>query len=188
MAAPMEVIASPLTVWVASVGTAFPLTNAAPSGAWFQLGTSGTKNYDAKGVTVSHDETINKFIPAGGTVARKAWRSEENLSIEFELVDLTMEQYAKILNNATVNTTVGPPATKDFNLLQGLTVVTFALLARGLSPINETLTAQYQVPIVYEADSPKPVFRKDAPAGLAVRFEALEDTALGIGKFMAQTA
>jgi hypothetical protein len=188
MAAPYEIIASPLTVWVAPQGTAFPLVNAAPPGAWFQLGTSGTKNYDAKGVTVSHDETINKFIPAGGTAARKAWRSEEGFSIEFELVDLTMEQYAKIINDVTVNTIVGPPATKDFNLLQGLTVKTFALLARGLSPINESLPAQYQVPIVIEADSPKPAFRKDAPAALAVRFEALEDSALGFGKFLAQTA
>jgi hypothetical protein len=188
MAAPYEILAAPLTVWVAPVGTAFPAVNAAPPGTWFQLGTSGTKNYDAKGVTVNHGETIQSFTPAGGTAKRKVWRSEETFDISFDLVDLTIEQYGKILNDAVVTTTVGPPAIKDINLLQGLVVKTFALLARGTSPVNETLPSQYQVPLCYESDSPQPVYVKSAPAALAVKFEALEDLALGFGKLIVQTA
>jgi hypothetical protein len=188
MAAPFEIVASPLTVYVAPVGTAFPAVNAAPGGSWFKLGTSGTKNYDEKGVTVSHSETINTFTPAGGTAPRKAWRSAEGLAIDLELVDLTIEQYAKILNDATVTTTVGPPAIKDINLMQGLTVKNLALLCRGLSPVDESLAAQYQVPICYESASPSPSYRKDQPASLACQFTALEDATLGFGKLIVQTA
>src|SRR5436309_688644 len=83
---------------VAAYATAFPAVNAAPGGSWFKLGTSGTKNYDeGKGVSVSHDQTLNPWTPAGGTGARKVFRSAESLLIDFELIDLTPEQYAKIL-------------------------------------------------------------------------------------------
>lgn len=182
MSAPFELIVAPYTVYLAPVGTAFPLVNAAPAGTWFKLGTSGPKSYDAKGVTVSHPQTIQKFTPAGGTAARKAWRSDEQFLIDFELADLTPEQYAKVLNDATVNTTVGPPNTKDFNLLQGPTVSTFALIARGVSSVNDTLPSQYQVPIVIQAASPAPIGSKAAPSLLACQFEALEDAVLGFGK------
>jgi|SRR5581483_1312112 len=188
MAAPYEIIVAPLSVYVAPVGTAFPLTNAAPSGSWFLLGTNGVKNYTEKGVTVTHSETLGTFTPAGSAAARKAFRTAESLTIEFELADLSIAQYAKVLNGATVNTTVGPPATQDINLEQGLTVTTFALLARGVSPVNDGLPAQYQVPVVYESASPSIVYSKGAPAALDVQFTALEDLALGFGKLLVQTA
>lgn len=188
MSAPYEIIAAPLTVYLAPVGTAFPLVNAAPSGSWLKLGTNGNKNYDEPGVTVTHSQTIGTFTPAGGTAPRKAFRTAEAQLVEFSLADLTIEQYAKLLNDATVTTTVGPPATKDINLLQGLTVTTFALLARGISPIADTLPAQYQVPIVYQDESPKPVFSKGGVAMLACRFAALDDLSLGFGKLIVQTA
>lgn len=185
----LEVVSGPLTVYVAPVGTAFPAVNAAPAGAWFELGTNGAKNYDEPGVVVTHNQTISEWRPAGGTVARKAFRSAEDMLIEFTLVDLTPEQYAKILNDATVTTTVGPPATKSFNLMQGTTVATFALVARGSSDaLGATLPAQYQVPIVYQASSPKPSYQKDKPAGLDIQYKPLEDTALGMGSLVIQTS
>lgn len=188
MAAPFEVVCAPLTVYLAPTGTAFPAVNAAPSGSWFKLGTSGTKNYDAKGVTVTHNQTVAKWTPVGGTAARKAYRTDEALLIEFELVDLTPEQYAEVLNNAAVTTAAGPPATKSFNLQQGLTVAEFALLARGVSSVNDALPAQYQVPIVYQAASPALVYTKGAPASLHCQFEALDDVTSGFGSLVIQTA
>ena len=186
---PYEVVAGPLTVYVAPVGTAFPAVNAAPGGSWFELGTNGTKNYDEKGVTVSHQQTLNPWRAAGGTGVRKVFRSAEDLLIEFELVDLTVEQYAKILNDATVTTTAGPPATKSFNLQQGLTVKSFALLARGSSSAyGDTLPAQYQVPACYQAGNPQPIYAKGAPAVLALSFGALEDVTNGYGVYLAETA
>ena len=188
MAAPFEIVAAPLTVWVAPVGTAFPATNAAPAVAWILLGTSGNKNYGEGGVTVTHDSTEATFTPAGGTAPRKAWRTNEALTISFDLVDLTPEQYAKVLGDAVVTTTVGPPATKDIPLLQGLTVKTLALVARGTSPVNDALPSQYQVPMCYQAANPSLVYSKGAPAMLACSFVALEDPTLGFGKLLLQTA
>lgn len=188
MAAPFEIVAAPLTVYVAPVGTAFPATNAAPSGSWILLGTSGAKNYDAKGVTVTHGSTEATFTPAGGTAPRKVWRTDESLTIDFDLVDLTPEQYAKVIGDATVTITTGPPATKDIPLLQGLAVKLLALIARGTSPVNDTLPSQYQVPIVYQAANPALVYSKGAPAVLACSFTALEDPTLGFGKLLLQTA
>lgn len=188
MPAPFEIVAHPLTVYLAAVGTAFPATNATPSASWTKLGTSGDKNYDEEGVTVTHQQTIATFRPAGSTAERKAWRTEEGLLIAFTLVDVSPEQYAKVLNDIAVTTTVGPPATKDFNLLRGVDVARFALLARGKSPVLETVNAQYQVPIVIQNGEPAPVYRKGEPAGLQVEFKALEDDTTGFGKLMVQTA
>lgn len=189
MSAPYEIVAAPLTLWVAPVGTAKPLVNAVPSGSWLKLGTSGTKNYSDKGVTVEHPQTLGFFKPAGGTGKRKAWRIDEDFMISVELVDTTAEQYAVALNNATVTTAAGPPATKTIQLQQGPTVAQYALLARGISPVNDALPAQYFVPIVIQADNPTPVYAGNAmPAMLAVKFQALEDVTLGFGTWEEQTA
>lgn len=188
MSAPYEVIAGPLTVYVAPVGTTKPAVNAAPSGSWIKLGTSGTKNYSDKGVTVEHPQTLAFFKPAGSTGKRKAWRTDEDFFIGVELVDLTAEQYAIALNNATVTTTAGPPATKSIPLQQGQTVAQWALLARGVSPIGDSLSAQYFVPIVIQAENPTPIYAINAPAMLACKFQALEDATLGFGTWEEQTA
>src|SRR3990167_8660628 len=114
MATPYEIVAAPLTVWVAPTGTAFPDVDTAPNGSWTKLGTSGDKNYADDGVTVTHEQTIETFTPAGSTAARKAWRTEEGLLVEFVLVDISADQYAKILNDATVTDTgagAGTPGT-----------------------------------------------------------------------------
>lgn len=186
---PYEVVSGALDVWVGPVGTAFPAVNSAPGGSWFKLGTNGKKNYDEKGVTVSHQQTLNPWRSAGGTGVRKVFRSAEDLSIEFELVDLTVEQYAKILNDASVTTAAGPPATKSFSLLQGLTVASFALIARGSSSAyGDSLPAQYQVPACYQSANPQPVYEKAAPVGLAISFAALEDVSNGYGIYIAETA
>lgn len=191
MAAPMEIVAAPLTVYLAPVGTAFPLVDTAPAVGWVKLGTSGDKNYSEDGVTVQHSQSIATFTPAGGTAPRKAWRTQEGLEIGFTLVDISAAQYAQVLNDASVTTTapgVGQPGQDDFDLLQGLDVATFALIARGLSPSDEQFVAQYQVPIVYQGAEPTPAYKKGEPAGLACSFMALEDASLGFGKLIVQTA
>lgn len=191
MGAPHEIVAAPLTVYVAALGTAFPDVDEAPVAAWLKLGTSGDKNYSEDGVTVTHEQTIEVFRPAGGTAARKAFRTEEGLLIEFTLVDISAAQYAKVLNNATVTQTAagaGTPGTDKFDLLQGLDVAAFALLARGKSPADNALSAQYQVPKVYQAASPAPAYVKGTPAGLAIQFAALDDSVDAFGELVIQTA
>lgn len=191
MSAPYEIVAGPLTLWLAPVGTTFPAIDAAPSGTWIKVGTSGDKNYDEGGVTVSHGQTVETFTPAGSTGPRKAFRMEEALEIGLTLVDLSPEQYAQALNNATVTTVsagVGTAGQKHFPLQRGLDVALFALLARGKSTVLDSLASQYEVPVVFENGSPAPVFDKGAPAGLELSFLALEDATTGFGKVREQTA
>ena len=188
MAAPYEVIAAPYTVWVAPTSTAKPNVNVTPSGSWTKLGTSGTKSYDKKGVIVTHGQTIVGWKPAGSTGARKVWRTEEFVTVELDLVDLTAEMYAKVLNDSTLTTTTSPPV-KSFNLQQGAVINELALLCRGISPLGESLNAQYFIPIVYQAADPAPAYAGEGqPAMLTCKFQSLEDSSLGFGSWEEGTA
>lgn len=194
---PFEVVAAPLTVWLAPVGTAFPAVDTEPDASWFKLGTNGDVNYDEEGVTVSHEQTIEKWRGVGSTGPVKAWRTEEELMVGFTLVDISAAQYAKVLNDATVTDTAaatGVPGTSEFGLSQGQDVKTFALLARGKSPAGDDFAAQYQVKRCHQAENPEPVYNKGSePAGLAIQFGALEDPDAAdererFGKLVIQTA
>ena len=190
MSAPFEILASPLTIYVAAAGEAFPVIDAAVAGNWIQLGTSGNKNYSDDGVTVTHEQTVDMFRAAGTTGARKAFRSEEDLKIVFTLVDLTPEQYAKILNDASLTTvpqSSGVAGQKHFETLQGLQVTSYTLLARGISSVDEDLNSQYEVPLAIQGGNPEPVYNKGEPAGLECEFMALQDSADGFGKLRIQT-
>lgn len=175
---PYEIIGAPLTLWLAPVGEAFPLIDADPAGNWVKIGTNGDANYDEGGVKVTHNQTFNQAKPAGTTGPVKAWRTSEELMIGVTLWDLTLEQYAHALNEATVATTaagVGTAGFKTVGLSQQQDVALFALLARGVSPYGDGMNAQYQVPRCYQSANPAPAFTKGNPAGLALEFTALED-------------
>lgn len=192
---PYEIIGAPLTVWLAPIGTAFPLIDAAPAVGWAKLGTNGDRNYSNDGVTAAHSKTYQQARPAGATGPVKAFLDEENLIIRLTLWDLTLEQYAYALNNNTVSTTAAGAGTAGFKKI-GLSqsvgrTAEFALLARGLSPYDEAMNAQYEVPRCYDSGSAEPAFRKGAPAGLALELTALEDLAAAseqerFGRFVAQ--
>lgn len=194
---PYEIVGQPLTLWVAPVGTAFPLIDAAPAAEWILVGTSGDNNYSDAGVTVTHSQTINKVRPAGSVGPRKAFRADEDLMFALTLWDVTLEQYALALGRLEAVTTTaagaGTAGFKTLGLSRGETVPEMALLARGVSPYADGMAAQYQVPRCYQSGNPAPVYNKGVPAGLALQFEALEDLTavdptLRFGTIVAQTA
>lgn len=191
MPAPHEIIASPLTLYLAAVGSTFPAIDAEPDARdWFKLGAEGDKNYDEEGVTATHSQTVETFTGAGGTAPRKAFRTEEGLVLGFTLVDLSTDQYAKVLDDAAVTTVakgVGRAGEKSFSLLRGVSVQQFALLARGESTEDNALNLQYEWPTVFQSGEPAPVFTKGEPAGLAVEFTALEVVAGEFGDIRIQT-
>lgn len=175
---PYEIVGAPLTLWLAPVGTAFPLINAAPAAGWIKVGTNGDANYSEEGVTVTHSETIATATPAGRTGAAKAWRTGEQLMVGVTLWDITLEQYAAALNGAVVATTAAGAGTAGFKkmgLSQNQDVTLYALLARGVSPYGDGMAAQYQVPRCYQSGNPAPQYQKGVPTGLALEFMALED-------------
>ena len=178
---PYEIIGAPYTLWLAPVGEAFPLIDAAPAGNWIKVGTNGDKNYSEDGVTVAHSQSFEQARPAGATGPVKAWRTEEDLMIRLSLWDLTLEQYAKAMNDATVATTAAGSGTAGFKtigLSQGQDVALYSMLVRGISPYGN-FNAQYQVPRVYQSGNPEPVFKKGEPAALDLEFTALEDLSAG---------
>lgn len=178
---PYEIIAGPLTLWLAPVGTAFPALGAAPGAAWTKVGTSGDQNYSDDGVTVSHGQKIEEARPAGSTGPRKVWRVEEDFMVSVVLWDLTLEQYLFALNGNTVSTVAagaGTPGYKTIGLSRGQDVATYALLARGgLSPYGDGYSLQYELPRCYQSGEPEVLFKKGAPAGLDLEFTGLEDPA-----------
>lgn len=172
---PFEVVCSPYTVYAAAPGTSFPALDAAPSTAWTTLGTSGNLNYADTGVTVTHTQTVQTFTPAGATTVRKAWRVEEGLTVGFELADLSPSQYALILDNVAVTTTAATtanPGDQHFEVYRGVQVNQYALLVRGISPINEAYTAQYEVASAFQMGNPAPRYSKQGPALLVIEFHA----------------
>lgn len=193
--APYEIIAAPFTVWLAPVGTAFPLPSAAPAVAWIKLGTDGDLNYTEDGVTVEHGQTIEVFRAFGSTGPRKAFRTEEELKISLVLADLSLEQYAVAMNYNTITPTVADatnPGMKAMGLSRGMSVAQRALLVRGPSPYGDAWAMQFEVPRVVQSGNPKPVMRKGEPAGLELEFMALEDLEATVeeerfGRLVAQT-
>lgn len=174
---PFEVVAQPLEVWLAPVGTAFPDVDVEPSGPWVKVGSNGTLNYDEKGVSVSHKDKTEGFRPVGSTGVMKMFRVEEEMSISIVLVDTTLEQYAIALNHNSVTTTpagVGTPGTKKIGLTRGGNVATRALLARGMSAYGNW-PAQYEIPIAAQVGAPKPSYEKGKPAALELEWTAMVD-------------
>lgn len=172
---PYEVIAAPFTLWVAPVGTAFPLIAADPADPWVKVGTSGPLNYDGDaGVTIEHPQTINKWRSLGDAGSRKVFRSEEDMMVRMTLVDLTPEQYAIAINGNAV--TEGVAGSRRLGLSRGFTVATNALLVRGnVSPLGAVGNMQYQVWRAAQSGSPTVVYKKADPAGLALEWSALVD-------------
>jgi hypothetical protein len=176
---PLELISGPFDVYVAPVGTAFPDVDEAPAGGWFKLGSGGAKDYDESGVKVKHGQKLSKIFTLGSTGPRKVLREQETQMVSFTLLDLSPEQYAKVLNDAAVTAVAaaaGTPGYKKMALRRGTSVSEFAVLVKGaVSTEGDGFSSQYQVPRAYMASEPEPVFEKGKIAGLAVELEALED-------------
>jgi hypothetical protein len=164
-------------IYLAPVGESFPDVDSTPSGNWEKLGSQGVYDYSADGITITHSQTLNQFRGLGSTGPQKVSRSEEEFTVEGELRDMQLEEYAKIINDVSVSTgsTGGGSDTKEINLRQGLDVSEFAMLIRFDSPYGSGKAAQYQIPRVYQAAEPAPVLSKDGEAMLAFNFTALED-------------
>lgn len=166
------VIGGPFTVYRATVGTAFPALGVVPGAGWNLLGVNGNKSYSSDGVTVRHPQSVNRLRPAGSTGPIKVARTEEDFEVEFTLWDLTLEQYAQALSQQAVTDAGGE---RVMGIYRGFTIPESALLIRGTSPYDDTLTMQYEIPRAYTEGAPEIAFVKGEAAGLAFLFVALVD-------------
>lgn len=191
MSAPHEIVAGPLELWVAPAGENFPAVDATPAGNWKKIGTSGPLNYHEDGVTAKMPQTIESFTPAGGTHQRKAWRTEDGLTFEVKVADFAPEQFALVYDDATVTTTPAAsatPGTKSIDLGRGIEVHVYALLARGASPVDNSMVAQFQVDACYQNGEIETVWKKGEPVAVAAEFVALEATVGDFAELVVQTA
>ena len=169
---PFEVIAGPADVWTAPEGEAFTAINVTPpAGLWASLGrTEG-------GVSVQHNQNINLLRVDQTIFPVKAIRTEIGVTVTMSLAEITLETYAKTLNDNTVNTT---GVERNFAMAAGVDVARFAMLIRGPSPYGEASQVtdwflQYQLPVVIQGGSPSVSFTRDDKAVLDTEWMALED-------------
>jgi hypothetical protein len=191
MAAPEEILAYPLEVYLAIVGTAFPAIDAAPAVAWVLLGVAGNLNYEDAGVVVSHGETVFDFTPAGSTMPSKRFRVAESLLTKLNLVDLSPDVYAKAMNGATVTTVaagVGVAGESSFDLFRGDAVESFAVLMRGPSPADNTLNMQYEIPKAFVSVNGDVTFNKGVVASLPIEIQMIRHSSADDPKCRIQTA
>lgn len=165
---PYQIIAGVCDIYVGPVGEPFPAVGVAPAGNWRYLGhTDG-------GIKIGHPQTIVALRTDQVTAPVKAVRSEEDLQISFSVAELTPENYALVLNQATAGPTT--EGTDEVVTLYrgGFGVETISLLARGehLSPLGD-FNLQYEVPSCYNSGSPEADYTKDAKALLACEFMAI---------------
>lgn len=177
MPPPDEIVASPLTLFLAPIGTAFPAIADEPAdfdAAWLILGTEGDLNYDDSGVSVSHSETVSDFTPAGSTMPVKRFRTAEQVEFSLNLVDISPAAYALVMNDAPVTSS----GTDDsFSLFRGDQVNSFAVLARGMSAINNELAMQYEISKAFVSVNGNVVYKKGDPAMLPVTVLAVRHSA-----------
>lgn len=194
MPAPNELVAAPLTFYLAPVGTSFPLIDDAEGDfdvAWEKLGTEGANNYDDGSVTVSHAETVYDFTPAGSTMPTKRFRTGESFLMKLGLADVSPAQYAKVMNDATVSDIpagIGTAGEASFSLFRGIQVNSFAVLARGESPVNNDLNAQYEFSKAFVSVNGDVTWDKGKVASLPVEILAIKHADSDAIVYRVQTA
>ena len=194
MPAPHEIVASPLTLFLAPVGTAFPAiddTEATFDPAWIKLGTEGDNNYDDDGVSLSHNEETSDFTPAGSTMPVKRFRTGEEHMLSLNLVDVSPEQYAMVMNDAAITTIAAASSVageKRFSVYRGDQVNSYAVVARGMSSVDNDLNAQFEVSKAFVSVNGDVSFKKGEPAALPVEVLCVRHSDSDVIQWRIQTA
>lgn len=125
---------------------------------------------------------------------RKATRPEEDKIFTATFVDMTLENYARILSAVgNVSAAAGPPAIKKLPLERGFDPTEYSLLFRvELQSPYGSLPAQYYIPRVVIDGSPSSTYAKDDRVAVEGAFMALVDETQSagdeLGWWEAQTA
>ncbi len=167
---PYEILVGSGEAWRAPVGTAFPDLDETPTSPWVSMG-----DMDG-GLTVNSTQTIVQHRTDQHTGPVKATRSEENLTLETNLAEATLENMALVLNSdvedvAPGATTIG---TRTVNLHRGPDVDQYAFLFRAYSPYGPW-EEQYCLPVGYFDGDASFAYTKEGKLVILARFTCLED-------------
>ncbi len=171
---PREIVVGPLNIYLAPEVEAEDAIDTTPAGNWKQLGTNGTENYTEDGIVITHSQTLRQTYAVGTTGPLKVNRQQEQLTIGLTLMDMSLAEYTKILNNTTVLTDTSPNI-NYLGMRRGPDVTVLSIIAKGLglSP-SGSFPIQLYLPRVYQSADPAPVFSKGEDVSLAIIFTALE--------------
>jgi hypothetical protein len=184
---PYDIVVGPGQIWLAPVGTAFPLVDATPAAAWTSLGeteggTQITAGRDTKKITTDQTFAPKKTIIIG-----------RSLTIKSTLAQMTLEHMSKILDDSAVTTVAAGSGTagyKYMDLKADATIPQYALLMRAPTPYASTGYLQWELPSVQPGGESEQSYVKDEKTMLPVTFETNEDPARSgyFGQIKAYTA
>lgn len=188
MSQPYEILTGVGTLYLAASGTAKPALSSAPGASWRDVGeTDG-------GVKITKTRKREAFSSDQRTGKVKVVQTEEGLTIETNLQEITLENLADVINSTVTSVAagVGTIGTKSVTLHSGAEVTEFAVVFRGKSAYGN-FPAQYYIPRVYMDDDTEMEHTKDGKTLIPVKFEALEYDAASseaerFGVFEMQTA
>lgn len=121
----------------------------------------------------------------------KRFRTAESFETKLNLVDLSPEVYAKVMNDAIVDTipaSMGVAGEKSFSLFRGTQVNSFAVLMRGLSSVDNDLNLQYEFSKAFVSVNGDVAWQKGTPAMLPVSLLAVKHSDADVIVCRIQTA
>jgi len=188
--APFQLMNGPFEVWIFDIpaaGTTEPAPDVAnaPAGNWTLLGTSGDKDITEDGIMVRMEQDVSKFRGLGSIATRKMFRNSMDVVVEFTLADASIENYARAMNQATVDLT---SHRRRIDLIMTTQVAQFSLLIRGddRSPYGASWNTQWWIPRCSHDAPLETKYVKGEPVGLAYRFTALVDDTDDLGYIESQ--
>ena len=191
MPAPFEMVAAPMTLYIAPEATLAPELSLTPPSPWRFLGTSGSRSISDEGLTIAFNETVENQRTLGSTGIAKQFRSEEDLMVSFGLLDVSVETFSDALSGLSVTevaSALGTAGYRRVDLLRGFNVLNQAFLVRGFSPYADDMFAQYWIPKGYASFSGDLSYTKSGAAMIPIQVSAIEDLTYGYGQYHGQFA
>lgn len=168
---PFNQLTGTLKVYLAPATEPEPVVNAQPAGNWVHVGATDGEQ------SIAHMGELTRFRDNLRQGPVKVVRPEEDVEITMTIVELTLENWARVISSVSrVISASGPPPTKRLPLKRGADPTEYSLLLRGnvLSPYG-AFPGQFYIPRCVAGGEPTATFAKDGRPGLEVTFIVLED-------------
>ena len=162
-------------VYLAAASTAKPTVTSTPGADWTELGpTEGEQSIQFGGPLVKFYDNDNQ-----GPV--KSVRPQEDPSVSFTVVNLTLENYGRIIS--TLSSVVDLGSSRELPIERGATPTRYALLLKTLTQSPYGLYPdQIYIPIAVNGSEPTETRSKGGSPGLACMFHAEVDSTQAAGK------
>lgn len=178
--APHEVIAGPVTLYVAGLDVEFPDVGEEPGEGWTKLGKRGSRSYDEEGVTIALPQTTQAWTGLGSTYARKIFRLTEEARVRLTLRDVSLEAYAHALGNEVVSA----GGVKSIDIKRGFTVPLYKVIVVGPSAEGDGLIRHIRMNMAAQVGEVENVYVKGVPVGISLEYQALEDDDGDVGEIV----